>query len=137
MNERALEKLKTSLVRLKRIEDHTPTSLQEYLASDILQDGLMKNLEDVIQNILDACALIIKERDLGIPGEDQGYVDLIKNAGLITEETSHKLHRFRGLRNRLVHAYGQIDEELVYENLSEKLDEFRDVVKSLKEIAGE
>lgn len=135
MIERALEKLKNTEVRLKRITDNTPNTLQKYQKAGIVKDGLMKNLEEAIQSLLDACAIIIKEKDLGIPSEDKGYVDLLETSNILSETNSKKLHQLRGLRNRLVHTYGEIDDKKIYENLTEKLGDFNEIINELRKTA--
>ena len=135
MIERALEKLKNTEVRLKRITDNTPNTLQKYQKAGIVKDGLMKNLQEAIQSLLDVCAIIIKEKDLGIPSEDKGYIDLLETSNILSETNSKKLHQLRGLRNRLVHTYGEIDDKKIYENLTEKLGDFNEIINELRKTA--
>ena len=79
---------------------------------------------------------IVKERNLGIPSQERGYVDLIRDAGLMGDDAAAKLHLLRGLRNRLVHAYGELDDEKVYENLTSHMEDFEAVIRALRKIIG-
>ncbi len=134
MRERALEKLKRVEIAIKKIRDNTPPTLDQYLDAGIVKDGIMKNLEEAIQNLLDVCAIVIKEDDLGIPAEEAGYIDILVKAKKIDAGAGSNFQRLRGLRNRLVHAYGEIDDQIIYENITERLTDFDNLIQNLRKI---
>lgn len=67
MNERMLEKLKKVEIYVSRVKENTPNSFDEFEELEIVKDKIYKNLEKAVQNLLDVCALIVKQKNLGIP----------------------------------------------------------------------
>jgi len=137
MKERVLEKLKLAEVAVRKVRDNTPKSLEAFSKAGIVKDGILKNLEEAAQNILDSCALIVRELDLGIPGDEGGFLEILAKERIIDGQTLGILQSFRGLRNRLVHAYGTIDDEIVYENIRGRLGQLQKAIDALRSAAAE
>lgn len=63
------------------------------------------------------------------------FTDLLLTNSIIAKSIKEKLDSFRGLRNRLVHRYGEVDDRIVYRNITENIDDFEEIRKVLKYIA--
>ena len=87
---------------------------------------MVKNKRDIIiEATIDLAFMIIKEKGLRIPEEDKETFDILEKEQIITKELSAKLKDAKGMRNILSHQYGNIDDEIVFESITEELD--RDV----------
>lgn len=80
---------------------------------------------------------MVKERDLGVPSDEESFADLLHEGDVVDEAHRDLLHRLRGLRNRIVHRYGDVDDGVVHENIRSRLDEVDDLVERLRDAAGQ
>lgn len=69
MNERILNKLSEAKDSVDLVEENFPEDHEGFLEmSRLKRDGIYKNIEFAIQNVLDICAIILKDNDLRVPG---------------------------------------------------------------------
>jgi uncharacterized protein YutE (UPF0331/DUF86 family) len=61
---------------------------------------------------------------LGLPSEEDDLFERLGQAGIISLLMKETLRKMKAFRNILVHEYGRIDDQLVYEILQNKLDDF-------------
>ncbi len=135
MNERILTKLSEAKDSVKVIDDNLPDTYEKFLEMSRLEkDGIYKNIEFAIQNILDICAIILKEEDLKIPGSDEVMLEELKKAGVMSEEIIETIKHMKGFRNQLVHRYGFLEDEIAYEDIKDGLDDFSDVFEEIKKV---
>lgn len=89
-----------------------------------------------IQVIIDIGHLIIIDLELKKPESNYDAISIIFGKRIISEKLADKLTAMIGLRNILVHEYGKIDRERIYEVLKkqvEDLEEFkRQILKFLE-----
>jgi uncharacterized protein YutE (UPF0331/DUF86 family) len=84
------------------------------------------NLERVIQECVDIALHIISE-DNSIPVPDnmaQAFLTL-RQMNIISAETAQNLAKAVGFRKIAIHAYRQIDWQIVYQIITSKLDDFK------------
>ncbi|MBU4221855.1 MAG: DUF86 domain-containing protein [Euryarchaeota archaeon] len=83
---------------------------------DIGFDGLLYRVQTSIDAAIDMTAMLV--RDIGIDvGDDYENIDILKEKGVIDAELSGELKRLNGMRNAIVHKYGNVDTELILQNL--------------------
>jgi uncharacterized protein YutE (UPF0331/DUF86 family) len=71
MNDRILSKLSEAKESIKVVREYLPDTYEGFLSMKRLErEGIYKNIEFAIQDILDICALIVKDEDLQVPGSD-------------------------------------------------------------------
>lgn len=78
----------------------------------------MKRTEFMIQNIIGICAVLSSDLKLEKPNSEDDIIENVGKAGILNNDMVRKIHEMKGLRNVLVHWYGKIDDELVYESLT-------------------
>lgn len=61
---------------------------------------------------------------LGVPGEEDDLFDKLARQGVISASMAGTLKRMKGLRNLLVHEYGRINDEIVFQTISQQLGDF-------------
>lgn len=133
MKERALHKIAEARDSIGLVERHLPGTYRAFASMKKLErDGIYKNVEYAIQNILDICALLVKEKGLQVPASDQDMLEELQRAGIMKEETVATIQQMRGFRNYLVHRYGDIDDEVAYRNIKRGLSDFTVVLQALQ-----
>lgn len=70
---------------------------------------------------------------LGVPGEEEDVFDKLEKSKVITKETKEILKAMKGMKNILVHRYGEIDDELVFQKLKHNLSDFETFKKEILE----
>ncbi len=133
MNEKILSKLSEAKESVKVVEENFPETYEQFTEMSRLErDGIYKNIEFLIQNILDICAIIMKEEDLKVPESDEDMLNELGEAGVIDEDIIKKIKEMKGFRNILVHRYGPLDDEIAYADIKEGLEDFQDVFEEIK-----
>lgn len=84
-----------------------------------------------IQVLIDLGQLIITEKQLSRPAEPQEIFSVLFNDKILSENLVNQLTGIVGFRNILVHEYGKIDREKVYEYLKDNLIIFEKYKKEI------
>ena len=63
--------------------------------------------------------------NLGIPADEDSVFDKLRKKKIISKKLYDILIEMKGFRNVLVHKYGAIEDEKVFEVLTDKLDDFQ------------
>ncbi len=99
----------------------------------LLKDGIMKRTEFMIQNIIDICAVLSSDLKLEKPYSEDDIIENLGKAGILHNDMVRKIHEMKGLRNILVHRYGKIDDELLFESPTGELDGIEGYIKIIRE----
>lgn len=90
------------------------------------QEPIILNLVRAFEILLDMANHLGRVRKLGWPRDNAETFDLLKKAGLITEEMKDNLKKGNAIRNILVHRYEEIDltkvKDVVENHLAEILE---------------
>jgi len=121
--ERVLAKIDELEGYLREIEQIKPASLEEYKKVEKKRSS-ERLLQLSIECIIDICALTVTGLRLGLPSEEDDLFERLEQAGIISPIMKEILRKMKAFRNILVHEYGRIDDQLVYEILQSKLDDF-------------
>lgn len=84
-----------------------------------------------IQVLIDLGQLIITEKQLSRPAEPQEIFSVLFNDKILSENLVNQLTGIVGFRNILVHEYGKIDREKVYEYLKNDIGIFEHYKKEI------
>ena len=109
------------------LKNDLPDSLEEYKDQRRKYERL---LHLSIETVVDISALILKEEGLGAPSDEESVFDKLVEAEIFDVEFGGKLKNMKSFRNILVHRYGEINDEEVFQKLDELEDfiEFREKV---------
>jgi uncharacterized protein YutE (UPF0331/DUF86 family) len=73
---------------------------------------------------------------LGLPAEEADLFNKVVEANILPKQMREKLREMKGFRNILVHEYAHVDDRLVYQVVTEKLEDFktfkREVLRFIK-----
>ena len=117
--ERILSKIDELDQYQRELKEDIPSSLEEYKEDRRKYERL---LHLSIEVVVDISALILKGEGLGAPSDERSVFDKLVEAKIFDPEFGSKLRNMKSFRNVLVHRYGEINDEEVFE----KLDELED-----------
>ena len=135
MNERILEKLAEAQDSVQLVRDNLPGSYEEFLSMKRLEkDGIYKNIEFAIQNILDICAMIVKNKGLQVPNSDDDVLTELEDAHIMKKDVVETIRQMKGFRNFLVHRYGVLNDRIAYNDIKTGLKDFTKVFKEIRKV---
>ena len=130
-NDVLLAKLENLRHCLQRIHDKTPATAAELAKNADLQDIIVLNLERAIQNCVDIALHVISRSEMTVPDTMAKTFQTLKQLGCIGEQTADNLSKAVGFRNIAVHAYQNIDWQIVYDIITVRLDDFKDFARQI------
>lgn len=128
-----LELIRTDVVKVKLkeidesltlVKENLPSAFDEFTDLGLMKDGIYKRIEFCIESVLDACAILNADLELGIPKSEEDIVENLVKAKILSEEMGRTIKRMKGFRNFLVHRYGAIDDEIAYKNIQTGFKDF-------------
>jgi uncharacterized protein YutE (UPF0331/DUF86 family) len=118
---------------LQELSETTPQTFEEYEKSFKEKAACERYFEKIITAVIDLAFLFIKYKKYDIPNEDKEAIELLSNNGIINENLSENLKSAKSMRNIIAHEYGQVDDELVFEAITEQLEkDVREFIKSIE-----
>ena len=120
-----LNKLENLRRCLQRVQDKTPDSIDLLVEDYDLQDIIVLNLERAIQTCVDIGLHIISDVEIPVPETMAQTFEFLKKAGCLDAAIAERMAKSVGFRNIAVHAYQEIDWDIVYCIITEHLDDFR------------
>ena len=134
MNNRILNKLAEAKESVTLVRENLPHTYEGFYAMKKLErDGIYKNIEFAIQNILDVCAILVKDEGLQIPGSDDDILTELLNARIMKDTVVDIIREMKGFRNFLVHRYGVLDDE-IYNDIKTGLRDFTTIFNEIESI---
>jgi len=120
---------------LEELNNIMPGSLEEYETSIKDKRACERLLQISIEVVLDIGNIILSGLKLGLPSEEDEVFDKLSEKQIISKKGAVVLKEMKSFRNVLVHKYGIVNDELVFENLN-RLNDFSDfkeeILKYLK-----
>ncbi len=96
------------------------------------QYGIYHAFQIGIEIITDLVSMTVKDVKL-IPKDDYSNINIIRNKKIISADLAAKLREANGLRNRIVHDYNGLDNEIAYNRLLNLLEYFQEFKVKAKE----
>jgi uncharacterized protein YutE (UPF0331/DUF86 family) len=120
-----LNKLEALRRCIARVQAKTPASAAVLRADYDLQDIIVVNLERAVQVCVDIGLHLIGDREIPIPDTMAETFKSLRRAGILDEHVAERMTKAVGFRNTAVHAYQEIDWEIVFRIATDHLDDFR------------
>ena len=109
---------------VQRIRDRAPASAQALAEDFDLQDIISINLERAVQVCVDVAANFVADSEEAPPATMAAGFDSLHRLGVISAELALQMKKAVGFRNISVHAYQEIDWEIVYAIVATRLGDF-------------
>ena len=118
--------LKENLRKLRKLAALPP---QEFLADFTKVESAKHLFQASVECCLDVSNHIIASERFRAPKSYAESFEILSEEGIVPKPFSLTLRRMAQFRNRLVHLYWEVDEELIYEILQNNLDDFETFAK--------
>jgi len=129
---RKLDLIEDSLKKLSEIRMENPT-LEKYRNSWKNKDSAERNLQKIIEAIIELGKILIAEKRLKEPGNNREVFEILEEEGLFSSEFIPLIDKMIGMRNIIVHSYNRIDDSIVYGVIKKNLKDIRKLSAALKE----
>lgn len=101
------------------------------------QDAILLNLQRACEAAIDAAMHLVRRNRLGVPQQSRDAFVMLEKAGILKLELSERMQAMVGFRNIAVHNYQQLSIPIVQSILENSLEDFREMVKVLLQLAQE
>lgn len=108
---------------LDRIAAKTEVDLPVFLGDVDRQDVVSFNLHLAIENCIDIAAHIISENGWGVPGSASEMFYVLETKGMLDPALTERMVKAVGLRNLIVHEYGNMDLKRLFSTVRKDLDD--------------
>jgi uncharacterized protein YutE (UPF0331/DUF86 family) len=104
-----LNKILLCRERIQRLRRKLPQVPASVLSDELLEAFLSFNIFLLIQDASDLANHLVAAQGLGVPTSQRDAFLMLSRAGLIDEPMALEMAAAAGLRNRIAHAYGDVD----------------------------
>ena len=119
------KKIRAKIVEIEKYLDELdsiiPTSIGKYKQNFEKKAACEHYFEKIIEAAVDLTFLIIKNEGFKMPEDEKETFVLLAKEKIITPELAAKLKDAKGMRNIISHQYSQVDDEIVFESITEEL----------------
>lgn len=116
---------------LDRIAAKTDSGLEDFLSDVDRQDIVAFNLHIAVESCIDIAAHIISENGWGVPGSASEMFYLLEDKDILEPALTERMIKAVGLRNLIVHEYGEIDLKRLFTTVR---DDLKDITAFLSVI---
>ena len=99
---------------LKRVKEYLPKSEKEFTSTSIESDAVILHLWQAIQLVIDTALSACVHFGAGSPVSYADAFLRLGEGGFLDKELAVRLSHAAGFRNRIVHAYENLDMQKVY-----------------------
>ena len=121
--ERVLAKLDALDRYVGELRKMAPAGLESYRELE-KKRACERTIQLCVETVIDTCALLVIGLRLGLPGEPTDLFEKLVHHGAISPTIAATLQQMKGLRNILVHEYGDVDDERVFRVIRDRLGDF-------------
>lgn len=117
---------------LEELDNIRKLSKQEYISDNRNIFSLRYLFQVSIETCINIANHVISRFGLGVPKEYADVFRILAAKDIIPQDLESKLIQMVRFRNRLVHVYWDIDDEVIFDYLQSHLDDFREYEKNIK-----
>lgn len=133
--DRILAKLDELDGYVRELESVAPTTIVEYRQVE-KKRACERLVQIAVEAVIDICHLFVAGLRLGLPGGDEDVLAKLEDAGILSAGALGSVRKMKGCRNILVHEYGRVDDEIVFNIVVTRLRDLdgfkREVREALK-----
>lgn len=127
---RLLQKISQLERYISKFSIVVPEDLVKYQQSEVHRYATERLLQVTIEIVLDICSLLIRTLHLGPPTSEEQILDLL----LPYIKSIPHIKEMKKFRNRLVHRYDDLNENLIYELATTENNDFQQFLDEVKSI---
>lgn len=116
---------------LSRIVEKRNIDLETFKKDIDRQESILFNLQMAIQSCIDLAAHIISEEGLGVPGSTSEMFYTLEENGYLDADITEKIVKSVSFRNLIVHEYGKIELDQVFEVAQKDIQDLNEYLKAI------
>ena len=116
---------------LNRVIEKRNVDLDSFIKDIDRQESILFNIQTAVQNCIDIAAHIISEEGFGVPGSTTEMLYALEENGYLDGELTRKMIKAVGFRNLIVHEYGKIELEQIYEIAQKDINDLNEYLKAI------
>ncbi len=116
-----IDELENDMAETQRI---LPRSFDEYMEVE-KRRVCERVLQLAIESVIDISHLLVTGLRLGLPAEENDLFSKLADAEIVSKPMEETLRAMKGFRSILVHEYAKVDDRLVYEAMTTRMQDFR------------
>ena len=125
------DKISRIIQKITDIKDWA-SSQEVFLEDRKTRLATYKAFQEAVEAITDIVAMMVK--DLGeIPKDDYTNIETLYHKKIISSELKNAIKEANGLRNRVVHEYNGILDEVAYASIMKLIDDMEDFARVVEE----
>lgn len=113
------ETIEKCINRINEEYEGTPSNLEDYRRND----AIVLNLQRACQAVMDIAMYIVSTKALGMPHTNGDAFEILYRNNFIDEEVLRNMKGMIGFRNIAVHAYREVDDEILQEVIENHLED--------------
>lgn len=121
------ETIEKCINRINEEYEGTPSNLEDYRRND----AIVLNLQRACQAVMDIATYIVSTKALGMPHSNSEAFEILYQNHLINEETLKNMKGMIGFRNIAVHAYREVDDEILQEVIENHLEDLTEFARQM------
>jgi uncharacterized protein YutE (UPF0331/DUF86 family) len=133
---RKFDTIEECLKKLNTLKDSN-TTFEVYLKAWKDRDAVERNLQKVIEALIDIGKMVIAEKGLRAPGNSRETFEILMEHDMLPPELMPLIDKMVGMRNILVNSYDKVDDAVVYAVLTKHLTDISNLTQHLKMAAFE
>ena len=119
---------------LEWLKETSMAGLEQYLTAPRFQHAAERELQTLIEAATDINVKILTSTGHGPPRDYfQSFIDVAQYTGAISMKLAQQLAPSAGLRNRLVHEYGDLVNSRVFDSIEEALLSYPRYIMSIQD----
>lgn len=122
-------KIKDIQIYLKEAEADLNLSINEILADYHKSRTLERNFQLIVDAIIDINTHIISRRNLAAPDDYQSTFIILSDNKILPTPFALKIAPVVGLRNKIVHQYGKIDQRKFISDFKKERKDFKNYIR--------
>jgi uncharacterized protein YutE (UPF0331/DUF86 family) len=112
---------------LAKLRAMPQASLAEFRADDRNIDSALHRLQVAIQILIDVGSHVVSRLGLGAPDTSHDILERLERAGRLPSGATARFGRMFAFRNRVVHLYDRIDDQFVYDVITNHLGDLEEL----------
>lgn len=130
--ERILARLDDLEQFLRELRQIAPATFEEYRGVE-KRRSCERLLQIAIESVIDICHVFVTGLRLGLPAEEDDLIEKLEQAKVISQPMCEVLRKMKGLRNILVHEYGRVNDQIIYEIVKSELRDFENFTEEIRQ----
>ena len=123
---------------LEELIGFVPSKFAYYQNNSMVKSACERHFEKISEALVDLSFLLVRAERWENPEEEEGVFVILFKHNIIAEVMLRKLKDIKSMRNILAHQYGEVDDEMVFNSITEELEQdVNEFIKNIKQFLNQ